>query len=96
MEENETTWMLDQWHYSKDRIVDADTVWSKMPTGNEDLLGQSCTWQHWKPNREHWWVKDTLEAMPKLRPTIMFRLCTQKCPEKDKFGQAMVIPSMAH
>ncbi|KAB5583081.1 hypothetical protein GE09DRAFT_289777 [Coniochaeta sp. 2T2.1] len=83
VEEMEIQWMLEQWSASRDRIADADAVWSKMPTGNEDWPEQAQNWQNYVPNREHWWVKATLDSKPKLRPMAMFRLCTQRCPRKQ-------------
>ncbi|KAB5566423.1 hypothetical protein GE09DRAFT_734898 [Coniochaeta sp. 2T2.1] len=87
VEEMEIQWMLEQWYASRDGMAgaDADAVWSKIPTGWEDWPEQVQNWRNYVPNREHWWTKATLEAMPKLRPVVMFRLCTQRCPENIPF-----------
>ena len=65
----------------KDQIADSFTAWQKMPKGCDDGPEQARVWDIYIPNREHWWMKDTLEAMPKLRSMVTFRLCTQRCPE---------------
>jgi hypothetical protein len=85
--EYEVAWMMDQWHHGKaqGQIANAESVWSKMPTApNNNSVDWAQNWRNYVPNRGHEWVKDALEAMPKLRPMIMFRLCTHNCPEKAK------------
>lgn len=44
-----------------------------------DLPGRPFARQLWSPNRDHPWVRNILGKMPNLQPTIMFRLCTNKC-----------------
>ncbi|KAH8820703.1 hypothetical protein F5884DRAFT_58522 [Xylogone sp. PMI_703] len=34
------------------------------------------------PNKDHPWVKQVIEGMPKFCPVVMFRLCSVKCFEK--------------
>jgi hypothetical protein len=85
VKELKTDWMLRQWLETKDRITDADAVWTRQATGEEGQPRE--LWKLWVPNREHWWAKETLKATPNFRPTVMFRLCTQGCSEHFKEAQ---------
>lgn len=76
------SWLLNMWSLNKDRVTDPEGAWIETPETNR---GQSderwrWSWQLWVPNREHPWMKDTVEAMPSIQPRIMVRLCTQRCP----------------
>lgn len=44
-----------------------------------DLPGRPSARQLWVPNREHPLVKKILDRMPSICPTVMFRLCTDRC-----------------
>lgn len=77
-------WLTHLWRRTaEDRIADANGAWVKRPTGREDPEKEPLKlWQRWVPNREHWWMRDALKDMPEFHLTVMFRLCTQECPER--------------
>lgn len=84
-----------EWTRTKDQIVDGDTAFSSFSSGDEEQL---LRWGYypftWSLNRKHPWVRDTVEAMPELRQTVMFRLCTQNCPEKEQSGWSVIHPDV--
>ncbi|RKU43152.1 hypothetical protein DL546_002601 [Coniochaeta pulveracea] len=74
------SWLVNSWFLNKDRIDDPEGAWSGTPETIPERPEEQWWWQRWVPNREHPWMKDMLEAMPRIQPRIMVRLCTQRCP----------------
>lgn len=83
LKEHEISWLVYRWRADEDKIAGSELVWKKEPDGDEDWDEAPWTWQHWIPDWEHWWARQTLSAMPKVCPTVMFRLCTQNCAEEN-------------
>lgn len=84
----ELQWLINRWFKVKDSVPGAATVWKKKPSDGDTESYQSLfTYDEgireaWTPNREHPWVRETSAALPQIRPTVMFRLCTYDCREK--------------
>ncbi|KAK3938094.1 hypothetical protein QBC46DRAFT_390935 [Diplogelasinospora grovesii] len=87
----ETHWLVSRWFKVRDSVADSATAWKKQPEhaseGTISAMDAMEVKEHWTPNREHPWVKDTRTALPKIRPMVMFRLCTTDCHgEREKWG----------
>lgn len=83
-------WLHDRIPYEDDDSNQRQ-LWRVLPgdfDGREDdprqadygnLPGRPFRRQLWSPNLDHPWVKEVLERMPDIQPTVMFRLCTNNC-----------------
>jgi hypothetical protein len=91
----ELYWLLSRWFKVKSSVPSAATAWKKQPPDSDNgtwptritMMDVEEIMEYWTANKEHPWVRDTHTSLPKLRPTVMFRLCTHDCPEsRRKFG----------
>jgi hypothetical protein len=78
-------WLRHKWSQVLDEnitnIKEPDKVWLEAP-GDGDKYDEPEDPEIMLPeypNKDHPWVKKTLEGMPQFSPMIMFRLCEDKC-----------------
>ncbi|KAK3937512.1 hypothetical protein QBC46DRAFT_411070 [Diplogelasinospora grovesii] len=90
----ELMWLLSRWFKVKSSVPSAATVWKKQPSDSDDetwparleFMEPMEIMKYWTPNRKHPWVRDTHTSLPKIRPTVMFRLCTHE-QDEDLVGR---------
>lgn len=78
----ETMWVEAKWDLGrgpKKEGYSKDDVWEEQYTGDEDSDDDRPAIRYYKPNKDHPWVLSVLSRMPRIRPTIMLRLCTDDC-----------------